>query len=249
MFSIYINGAMDSSTPFHPIRTGRLYEQVVAQIEQQILDGDLQAGDKLPAENELAELFGVSRTSVREAIKSLVQKGLVEVRRGRGTFVVDSTSDVVKSSLGRMVRFGQAEGLSQLVAVRELLEPGIAARAAAHATEETIRALQHAIETMDDTLEDPQAFIAADHEFHLALAAGTQNELMLALVDSIVELLQEQRIRIYHVDQGPQRGQYHHKQIFRAVKAGDPEAARKAMEDHLQQVRDDSMESIEHIEE
>lgn len=232
-----------SNSTFDPIQTGRLYEQIVRQIENQIVSGELRAGDKLPTEHELAEQFGVSRTSVREAMKALVQKGLVDVKPGRGSFVINGTSQVVKRSLGLMVRFDQDGGLPQLVEVREILEPEIAARAALRATEQTISALQKEVEVMDANMDDPETYIAADHRFHRALAEGTQNALILALADSIVELLQEQRMRIYHVEGGPERGQYHHKRILEAVAARDPADARAAMQAHLRQIREDSAAS------
>lgn len=230
---------------YRPIRPARLYEQIVEQIERQILNGDLQAGDRLPTENELAKHFEVSRTSVREAIKTLAQKGLVEVKVGRGMFVTDHTSQVVKHSLDLMMRFNQQDGLSQVVEVREILEPEIAARAAKRATEEDVTAMQEAVEAMDANMDDPVAYIAADHQFHMALARATQNGLILALVDSIVEVLQEQRMHIYHVEGGPQRGQYHHKRILQAIESQDPEAARKEMEAHLQQVGEDSATPVD----
>jgi len=85
------------------VRTSRLYEQIVQQIEETILKGDLTPGDQLPAERELAQHFGVSRTAVREAVKALREKGLVEAYSGRGTFITDGTSQAVRQSLDLMV--------------------------------------------------------------------------------------------------------------------------------------------------
>lgn len=224
---------------YTPVQLGRLYEQIVEQIEERILSGELQEGDRLPTERELAEQFEVSRTAVREAINALVQRGLVDARPGRGTFVVYGTPQALKHSLGLMMRIGQTGKSADLVEVRELLEPEIAALAATRATEEHIAAMQQAVETMDATLDDADAFIAADDRFHLALAEGTQNPLILMLLDPIVELLHEQRIRVSLVSDGPERGQYHHKQILDAIIRRNSEAAREAMRAHLRQVRED----------
>src|ERR1700680_4396054 len=112
------------------VRTSRLYEQIVQQIEESIVKGTLKAGDQLPAERELAQRFGVSRTAVREAVKALSEKGLVEAYTGRGTFVTDGTSRVVKHSLDLMLRIGQQEGSTFLAELRQILEPEIAALAA-----------------------------------------------------------------------------------------------------------------------
>jgi len=92
---------------YKTVRTSRLYEQIVQQIEESILKGALKAGDQLPAERELAQRFGVSRTAVREAVKALREKGLVEAYSGRGTFITDGTSQAIRQSLGLMVKIGQ----------------------------------------------------------------------------------------------------------------------------------------------
>jgi len=93
---------------------------------------------------------------------------------------------------------------------------------------------------MDRSLHDPDAYIEADLDFHLALAEAAANPLVLSLLDSIVGILREQRMRIFSVDGGPERGQFHHKRILAATEAHDPERARAAMRDHLGQVREDS---------
>jgi DNA-binding FadR family transcriptional regulator len=93
---------------------------------------------------------------------------------------------------------------------------------------------------MDAALDDAETYIEADLDFHLALAEASQNTLILALIDSIVDLLREQRLAIFLVEGGPQRGQFHHKRILEAVSRRDPVGARKAMRAHLRQVRDDT---------
>jgi len=225
---------------YTPVHSGRLYEQIVEQIEERILSGELRDGDRLPTEREMAEQFKVSRTAVREAINALVQRGLVEAHPGRGTFVRDGTSQVVRQSLGVMMRIGQDGELENLVKIREIMEPEIAALAAERATEQHIAAMQEAVEAMDAALDDAAAFTEADDRFHLALAEGTQNPLVLMLLDPIVGLLHEQRERISSVSGGLERGQYYHKRILEAIVSHDPEAAREAMRAHLRQVREDS---------
>ncbi len=229
---------------YTPVQPARLYEQIVEQIEERILNGELRDGDRLPTERDLAEQFGVSRTAVREAINALVQRGLVEAHPGRGTFVRYGTSEAVRHSLGLMMRMERAAGLANLVEIREILEPEIAARAAIRATGEQIAVIREAVESMEAALDDADAFIEADDRFHLALAESTQNPLVLTLLDPIVELLHEQRKRISLVEGGLQRGQYHHKRILKAIMHHDPEAAREAMRAHLRQVREDSEAAV-----
>src|ERR1700687_3723090 len=219
------------------VKTSRLYEQIVQQVEDSILKGQLKAGDQLPAERDLAQRFGVSRTAVREAVKALREKGLVEAYSGRGTFITDGTSQAIRQSLGLMVKIGQPSGSVHLAEVRAILEPEIAALAATRIQEQHLALMREAVALMDRAKEDPDAYIEADLDFHLALAEAADNPLILSLLDSIVGLLREQRVRIFQVEGGPSRGQYHHTRILQAVGHRSPERAREAMRAHLLQVR------------
>ncbi len=224
---------------YTPIQSERLYQRIVDQIQSRILTGDLKVGDQLPAERELAEQFQVSRTAVREAIKALREKGLVDILPGRGTFVTDGASRAMRHSLGFLVRMG-ADRSSSLVEVREILEPEIAALAALRATDEHLQAMRAIVDRMDVVIRDAGMFVEADLDFHQALAEGTQNTIIPVLIDSIVDVLREERRRIALTPHGLVRGQSHHKRILEAVSRHDPEAAREAMRAHLRQVREDS---------
>jgi GntR family transcriptional repressor for pyruvate dehydrogenase complex len=225
------------------VRTSRLYEQIVQQIEESVLNGSLKPGDQLPAERDLAQRLGVSRTAVREAVKALREKGLVEAYSGRGTFITDGTTHAARQSFDLMVKIGQQESSTHLAELRLILEPGIAALAAERIEEEYLGAMREAVVVMDRAQKDPAAYIEADLDFHLALAEAVANPLILSLIDSIVGLLREQRIKIFNVEGGPQRGQVHHKRILAAMERRDPEMARSAMRAHLEQVRQDSQVS------
>lgn len=225
------------------VRTSRLYEQIVQQIEASVLNGTLKPGDQLPAERELAQSLGVSRTAVREAVKALREKGLVEAYSGRGTFVTDGTTQAARQSFDLMIKIGQQEGSPHLAELRLILEPGIAAMAAERVKEEDLAAMRDAVAVMERSQKDPEAYIEADLDFHLALAEAAANPLILSLIDSIVGLLREQRIKIFNVEGGPERGQVHHKRILEAIERRDPELARGAMRAHLEQVRKDSQVS------
>jgi GntR family transcriptional repressor for pyruvate dehydrogenase complex len=225
------------------VQTSRLYEQIVQQIEESIVKGVLKPGDQLPSERELALQFGVSRTAVRESVKALHEKGLVEAYPGRGTFITNGTSQSIRLTFDRMLKAGQQGGTAHLVEVREILEPEIAAFAATRADTEDIVSMREAIAVMDHAKKDPDAFIEADLDFHLALAEAAANPLILSLIDSIVGLLREQRMRTFCVEGGPERGQYHHKRILEAIEHRDSQGAREAMRAHLRQVREDSRDS------
>lgn len=218
----------------------RLYEQIVQQIKESILTGALKPGDQLPAEPELAHQFSVSRTAVREAVKVLREKGLVEAYSGRGTFITNGTSQAVSQSLDLMIKINQPENSGRLVEVREIFEPEIAALAATRSDERHLAALRKSIAVMDRALQDAEAFIEADMGFHLLLAKAAGNPLIMSLIDPIVGLLREQRMRIFRLNGGGERGQIHHRCILRAVEERDADKAREAMRAHLHQVRVDS---------
>lgn len=224
---------------YKAVRTSRLYEQIVQQIEKSIADGVLKPGDQLPPEREMAQQFGVSRTAVREAVKALREKGLVEAYTGRGTFVLNSTSQLMRQSFDFLMKMGEAEdGFRNLAELRSMLEPEIAMLAAERADESDLAAMREAVNVMESAT-DADEFVEADLDFHLALAEAAANPLILSLIDSIVGLLREQRIRIFNVDHA-RRGQEHHKRILAAVEKHDSDKARKAMRAHLEQIREDS---------
>jgi GntR family transcriptional repressor for pyruvate dehydrogenase complex len=225
---------------YRAVKTSRLFEQIVKQVEDSILKGQLKPGDQLPAERDLAQSFGVSRTAVREAVKTLREKGLVEAYSGRGTFVTTGTSQAIRHSLDLMIRINQQEGSANLAELRLVLEPEIAGLAALRIEDQLLSTMRDAVAVMDRNLRDPEAYVEADLDFHLALAEAAGNPLILSLLDSIVGLLREQRSRIFNVEGGPERGQFHHKRILAAIEERDVEAVREAMRAHLQQVLADS---------
>jgi len=224
---------------YKTVRAARLYEQIVEQIEDSIHKGRLKPGDQLPPERELAQQFGVSRTAVREAVRALHEKQLVEAYSGRGTFVTDGSSNAIRRSLGSLLKSGRVKSTGYLLEVREILEPEIAALAATRIEEQGLATLREAVVVMDRSYDDPDAFVEADLDFHLALAEAAGNPVILSLLDSIVDLLREQRTRICMLRGGPERGQAHHKKILKAVTARDQDQTRAAMRAHMRQVRED----------
>ena len=233
---------------YTPVQSIKVFEQIADQIEKRILNGELRSGDRLPTERDLAEQFHASRTAVREAMKILAQKGLVEMRSGRGTIVIDRAPKAMQNSIDLVMKLqvGELGGSDNLVEVREILETEIAALAAARATEDEIAIMREAVRVIDESLSDADAYIAADNQFHQALAKATRNSLILILIDSIVNPLSEQRKHIFAVDGGPQRGQFHHRRILESIIRRNPENARAAMRAHLQQVREDVRASTNH---
>lgn len=225
------------------VRASRLYEQIVKQIEESIREGRLKPGDQLPAERELAQEFGVSRTAVREAVKTLSEKGLVEAYSGRGTFVTSGRSSSARLSLDAFIRSGDFEGSNYVAEMREILEPEFTALAATRIEDQHLTMMREAVAAMDRNMKNPDAYIEADLDFHLALAEAAGNPLILSLLDSLVGVLREQRLGIFAMPGGPERGQVHHKLILEAIEERSATKARDAMRAHLKQVREDSTSS------
>ena len=225
---------------YKTVRTSRLYEQIVQQIEESILAGRLKPADQLPTERELAQQFGVSRTAVREAVKTLAEKGLVESHSGRGTFVTSGTSHSMRQSLDSFFKSGDLKDPNYLIELRGIIEPEVTILAAQRIEEQQLAMMREAVAVMDRSMRNPDAYIEADLDFHLALAEAAGNPLVLSLLDSIVGVLREQRLGIFGVKGGPDRGQIHHKRILDAIEQRDPAKAHEAMRAHLQQIREDS---------
>ena len=213
----------------------RLYQEIVDQIQAQVQNGALVPGDRLPPERELAEQFGVSRTAVREAIKSLAEKGLVTVEVGRGTFVQALTSEHVVEAMALLL--GDERGsLAALQAARELLEIPIARLAATNRSPVHVERLTELLRQMEIAQHDPQRFIAADTDFHVELARATGNPVLEVLSQTIVALMRKQRMLLTEFEQEIPAALLSHRAILRAVTSRGANAAGKAMQEHLEHV-------------
>ncbi len=222
---------------YQPIQSSRLYEKIVQQIEERILKGDIKPGEKLPSEHDLAEQFGVSRTAIREAIKALRAKGLVEVQLGRGTFVKDGPSQHLRTPLGQVFKIDKESRIQNLVEIREILEPRIAALAAERADQEDIQGMQSAVVAMEEAMDDVETFVDADLNFHHALAMATKNPLVTQLLTPIVDMLSEQIARTFQNCEDAEPKLMFYKQILESIVNRDPQAASDAMHDQLEAVR------------
>lgn len=224
-----------------------LYEQVVELIESRIINGEYRLGDQLPTEFELAAQYRVSRTVIREAMKTLKERGWVDTRVGKGTFLVDNVSRGVGASFDVIVRMNPDLGFEHLIEVRELLEPGIAALAAERASAEQIQAMRKAVDQMERATNNPadmDDFLAGDYTFHALMAQATGNPLVPSILQPVVTLMRDQqKYHLYRVKGGYLKSQSHHRQIMDAIEAHDSEAARQAMLGHIRQVSADVQKS------
>jgi GntR family transcriptional repressor for pyruvate dehydrogenase complex len=230
---------MDSDSMFQNVGVqGGLVDRVVNEIQRVIISGQLEPGMKLLPERELADELGVSRTVIREAVRILVAKGLLETKPGVGTLVREVTSDQIVEPLSLLLQ-AQEEGISveHLHQVRRMLEVEIAGLAATQATEEDIADLEEILAKMESVTDIPESFAAKDADYHRGLARSTHNPLLIILLDSIRDLMQEVRLLVTRHPDLRLRVMPDHRGILERVVARDPEGARKAMEKHLEHAR------------
>jgi GntR family transcriptional regulator, transcriptional repressor for pyruvate dehydrogenase complex len=215
-------------------REPRLSDKVADMMLDTILSRRLQVGDRLPSERELGEQFGVSRTVIREAVRALVAKGVIEVRSGSGLRVAAVDAAAVSESMSLYLRGGTLD-FEKVHEVRALLEVHIAGVAAERATESDLARLREVHERMEREHADVEAAARDDLEFHRVIAGATQNDLYLLLMDSIGTALIDIRRENLGSGSAPMTlGQ--HGLVLERITAGDVEGAREAMAAHLEGV-------------
>jgi GntR family transcriptional repressor for pyruvate dehydrogenase complex len=227
----------DKPTIYAPIARQKTYELVAERLLDQIRDGHMTPGDVLPPERELVQSYGVGRSSVREALRMLESRGLIE-SRGDGAFAVSNLRNPFNQSLDLLLRIDQAS-YANLFEVRRILEGEAAALAASRRTAADLRAMESVVEDMDDGLSSEQRFINADLAFHMAIAAASGNPVLVHLMHAIRELLQRSLSSSYHIPGSPERAVEMHRLILEAVAERRPEDARQRMQEHVARVERD----------
>ena len=216
----------------YSIKRHRLHEDIVQQFHNLIRQGKLKHGDRLPSERDLAEQFKVSRSSVREAIRSLELQGLVVSKRGSGTFINADNLDAVLALMPATLSTG-GEDLSHVFEMRHLLEPPIAALAARRATSEEMKLLRQILEQQRMQIEAGETGVESDTAFHFALASATHNTALVKVVSAVEDILQMSRDLSLQEPGRPQRSLASHHEILETIIAGDAERSQRAMEHHL----------------
>jgi GntR family transcriptional regulator, transcriptional repressor for pyruvate dehydrogenase complex len=209
-----------------------LYTAIVEDISRMLLAGELQPGDMLPPERDLCTRYNVSRTAVREALKVLVDKRMVSILQGRGATVAHPSSETVTESLGTLLKLGKVTPL-QLAEVRRGLEPEMAALAAARGTERQLKTIEEWFGRLQSARSSLDEMAGFDIRFHLAIAEAAQNEVAKAMLTSIQALFHDTVSSGYRVEGGVDRTLLYHGHILKALKERDPEAARRWMREHL----------------
>lgn len=213
-------------------------DAVRRQLEAAIASGDFQPGDRLPSERALVELFGVSRLSVREGIKSLIGKGLVEARQGRGYFVTGTIGERYRNAFAEWLTIHSDELIAMLeirgalttVAARYALRRGDPA-----AIDEVIEAHNAFIDAVNRDA-DSHEIADLDVRFHRAIAQSSGNPLITNLLHELYDRLEEPRHAIMAMPGHSRRSAREHDAIVAALKSGDPEAVARAVDDHIASV-------------
>jgi GntR family transcriptional repressor for pyruvate dehydrogenase complex len=208
-------------------------ENVVAFVRDLMSRGDLKPGDRLPAERELALKIGVSRPSVRAGLQALAAMGVVESRRGSGTYI--STGPPVLSS-GPLQLLAILHGIprAEIFEARRVLESRTARLAAQRAAGESLAAVSEEVMGMFASIDDPQAFLLHDIGFHRALARASGNLVLSALVEMVSAMFYEQRKETASLDRDLRPSAEQHRRIYQAIRERDADAAEREMDAHLQ---------------
>ena len=224
---------------FKTVKQNKAYQDVVEQIQEAIMEGTLKPGRQLPAERELKEQFGISRGTLREALRVLEQKGLIEIRTGvaGGSIVREVNSENLSDNLGLLIR-NRAVSLRDLAEFREGLEGGVAALAAQRATEQDRLVMEGLLDEAGGYLKEGRkgwdSFVRTDEQIHLALARISGNPLFIAVLTSVYH-----NIHTYYENYLPwntellQENFSDLKNIVAAVSAGEAERAREIALGHV----------------
>lgn len=221
-------------TEFEAIRRSKLYEEVADRLQRWILD-EMKTGDKLPPERLLAEMFGVGRSSIRDAVRRLQAMGMVEPRQGHGTVVCEVSDHSIISPLSSVL-IRKSKLVAELLDVRKIIEPGIAARAAGNASPEQISAMEEILQRQAGKLSRGESAIEEDSEFHYCLALAADNSVVLRVLDVLMDLLQKSRERSLQIKGRPAKSLVGHRQIVAAIERKDAAGAEAAMRQHLEEI-------------
>jgi len=230
------NDSATSNLPLQAIRRDRtkVFEAVADQIQQWILQ-DLEPGDALPPERELVRMFGVSRSSVRDAIRKLELLGLVEPRQGSRTVVREPSAQVISAPLTGVL-LQKRKVIAELLDFRKMLEPPLARRAAQHISPKQLSQMEEILDRQASKVDSGAIAVAEDSEFHYCIATAAENSVVLKVLDVLMDLLRKTRERSLQTEGRQEKSLAGHRRILAALKQGDAKAAEAAMRQHLSEI-------------
>lgn len=225
---------------FAPIKNTKVYEQVVEQIKNMILDGTLKKGDKLPTERDLAEQLQVSRASVREALRALDIIGLVESRQGAGNYIKENFESNLFEPMSMMFMLENGSP-SEILEFRKVLESEAIILATERITNEEISYLEELLHELKACTDEKESAIL-DKKFHFAIAKASKNLLIINILQVISQLLDEfikdSRERILAFEDNREKLNEQHEMIYNAIKNRDIKLTHRAMIEHLKFIED-----------
>lgn len=227
----------ESGPTFTAVKSNRAYRQVVLQFQEQVRAGRLHPGDRLPPERELAIQFGVSRNSIREAMRELDLVGLIDSRHGEGTFVASPSAETIVKPFRAVIELSSTASDS-VMEFRRAVEPGVAALAAQNITQQGADRLLTALRNFEQAVEEGRQDVReADANFHLMTGEVTGNPTVVGVHSALYSLLKDFRSNLKPSSYEPSDcAVAGHRRIFDAIVAGDREAAAVAMREHLDEV-------------
>ncbi|MGH9063865.1 MAG: FadR/GntR family transcriptional regulator [Acidimicrobiales bacterium] len=232
------------STLWEPIKEpGHLTDRIVQRLEDLIRSEHLQPGARLPSERDMAQLLGVSRPVLREAVKTLEAHGRLVVRHGRGVFVGSTVEDSTRARLSNL-----EISLNELFAMREVLEEPAAAWAAASATAEEVAILSEAFEAEERARQAPidfQLLQQLDAAFHMQIVEIAKNRFLLQTLGVLQEMLAAGMQTTLTIPGRLERSRADHRQLFRAISRGDSAGARRAAHRHIQGAHSAAMARVQ----
>lgn len=215
-------------------KNGTTAEEVVTRLREMIHRGELNSGDRLPPERDLAKLLGVSRPTLRAGIRSLATVGILQSRQGAGTFVAEAEeSPTLDSSPLRMLSALHGFTSDEMFEARLALEMSIAGMAAERATSEQMTLMAEEVAGMFASLDEPEQYLVHDMQFHQTIAAASNNRILTALMNMVATILFDSRSKTVKRAKDLKESAEQHRNIYRAMRERDPAAARTAMHDHL----------------
>jgi len=226
------------SIELKPIKTKKIYEEIVDQIKQHLKEGTLKPGDKLPSEKNLIQTFKVSRASIREALSALESMGILEVRSGEGTYISEIRINSVHNAIISNLLIGQSN-IKELLEIRKILELHAVEHAVLVSDEEKLAEIEKSLMYADENI----SLMQADYQFHYSIVLLTQNSLIIKLMDVISEQIigiindlniGNERIKsICNIEE--------HVEIIRAIKQKDTKIAQNIMIKHIDNLEDELM--------
>ena len=215
-----------------PMQRVLVSDEIIEQIKNLILEGKLRPGDQLPSETKMASQMKVGRSTIREALKVLIHLGFIE-RKNKVTVITDRIKEKL-SPQDIVERFKNQRNILEMIEFRKIVEPDMASLAAIRSDKTDVSLLQRDVSAMKESKDEPEVFLKHDHHFHLHVAQGAKNQIIIEVIQGIQDILEKTQGHIIRKSTtiSPKSLEFH-RNIFNAIKKSKPEVARRQMYEHL----------------